>query len=116
MQIRVAHLYPAYLNIYADRGNIAVLERRAAARGHSLVVDPITLETATQEGAHDLYYVGGGQDREQAMIAPPSGTAQRSSPSAADTSSSVAAIGAGTAPGCPGRASSRTRRSRASSG
>ena len=70
MQIRVAHLYPAYLNIYADRGNIAVLERRAAARGHSLVVDPITLETATQEGAHDLYYVGGGQDREQAMIAP----------------------------------------------
>lgn len=70
LQIRVAHLYPAYLNIYADRGNIAVLERRAAARGHSLVVDPITLETATQEGAHDLYYVGGGQDREQAMIAP----------------------------------------------
>ena len=70
LQIRVAHLYPAYLNIYADRGTIAVLERRAAARGHSLVVDPITLETATQEGAHDLYYVGGGQDREQAMIAP----------------------------------------------
>ena len=38
MQIRVAHLYPAYLNIYADRGNIAVFERRAAARGHQLVV------------------------------------------------------------------------------
>ena len=30
MEIRVAHLYPEYLNIYADRGNIAVLERRAA--------------------------------------------------------------------------------------
>ena len=43
MEIRVAHLYPAYLNIYADRGNIAVLERRAAARGHELLVEPITL-------------------------------------------------------------------------
>ena len=25
MKIRVGHLYPTYLNIYADRGNIAVL-------------------------------------------------------------------------------------------
>ena len=30
MRIAVAHLYPDYLNIYADRGNIAVLARRAA--------------------------------------------------------------------------------------
>ena len=30
MRIRVGHLYPDYLNIYADRGNIAVL----AERGH----------------------------------------------------------------------------------
>jgi CobQ-like glutamine amidotransferase family enzyme len=32
--IRVGHLYPEYLNIYADRGNIAVLARRAELRGH----------------------------------------------------------------------------------
>ena len=70
VEIRVAHLYPAYLNIYADRGNIAVLQRRAEARGHALVVEPITLETPLRAGAHDLFYVGGGQDREQAMIAP----------------------------------------------
>jgi CobQ-like glutamine amidotransferase family enzyme len=70
MEIRVAHLYPAYLNIYADRGNIAVFERRAAARGHTLVVEPVTLGSPAALGAHDLLYVGGGQDREQAMIAP----------------------------------------------
>ena len=70
MEIRVAHLYPAYLNIYADRGNIAVLERRAGARGHELVVEPITLGSGSELGAYDLFYVGGGQDREQAMIAP----------------------------------------------
>jgi len=70
MIIRVGHLYPEYLNIYADRGNIAVFTRRAAARGHDLRVEPVTLETPLEPGAHDLLYVGGGQDREQAMIAP----------------------------------------------
>jgi len=68
--VRVGHLYPEYLNIYADRGNIAVLERRAAARGHELEVEAVSLGTPLEPGAHDLLYVGGGQDREQAMIAP----------------------------------------------
>ncbi len=70
MIVRVGHLYPEYLNIYADRGNIAVLARRAAARGHELRVEPVTLGTPLTPGAHDLLYVGGGQDREQAMISP----------------------------------------------
>jgi CobQ-like glutamine amidotransferase family enzyme len=67
--LRVGHLYPEYLNIYADRGNIAVLERRASVRGHELCIEPVTVGTALEPGAHDLLYVGGGQDREQAMIA-----------------------------------------------
>jgi CobQ-like glutamine amidotransferase family enzyme len=70
MKIRVGHLYPEYLNIYADRGNIAVLARRAALRGHHLDVDAIGLGRELKSGAHDLLYVGGGQDREQALIAP----------------------------------------------
>jgi lipid II isoglutaminyl synthase (glutamine-hydrolysing) len=67
--IRVGHLYPDYLNIYADRGNIAVLERRAAWRGHELRVTPLGLGDAIVPGEHDLYYVGGGQDREQLLVA-----------------------------------------------
>jgi CobQ-like glutamine amidotransferase family enzyme len=67
--IRVGHLYPDYLNIYADRGNIAVFARRAAWRGHSLEVDAIGMSDAIVPGAHDLYYVGGGQDREQLLVA-----------------------------------------------
>ena len=68
-RIRVGHLYPDYLNIYADRGNIAVFARRAAWRGHELVVDGLGLDEAIVPGAHDLYYVGGGQDREQFLVA-----------------------------------------------
>ena len=69
MKIRVGHLYPDYLNIYADRGNIAVLARRAAWRGHELEVRGLSIGDAADPAAHDLLYVGGGQDREQALIA-----------------------------------------------
>jgi CobQ-like glutamine amidotransferase family enzyme len=70
VKIRVGHLYPDYLNIYADRGNIAVLTRRAALRGHELEVRAVGLGDLLDPSAHDLLYVGGGQDREQALIAP----------------------------------------------
>ena len=69
MRIRVAHLYADYLNIYADRGNIAGLGRRAAWRGHELDVESLSLGEAIRPGAHDLLYIGGGQDREQALVA-----------------------------------------------
>ena len=68
--IRVAHLYPEYLNIYADRGNIAVLSSRARWRGFELEVEAVSLGDALRPGEHDLLYIGGGQDREQALIAP----------------------------------------------
>jgi CobQ-like glutamine amidotransferase family enzyme len=68
--LRVAHLYPEYLNIYADRGNIAVFANRARWRGIELVVEPVSVGEALRPGEHDLIYVGGGQDREQALIAP----------------------------------------------
>jgi lipid II isoglutaminyl synthase (glutamine-hydrolysing) len=70
MKVLIGHLYPDYLNIYADRGNIAVFERRAAWRGIELEVEEIGPEDEVRAGAHDLLYIGGGQDREQALIAP----------------------------------------------
>jgi hypothetical protein len=70
VRIRVGHLYPDYLNIYADRGNIAVLARRAGWRGHELDVAAVSVGDRVRPGEHDLLYVGGGQDREQALIAP----------------------------------------------
>ena len=69
MKIRVGHLYPDYLNIYADRGNIAVLDARARARGHELDVRAIGMHDPVPAGEIDLFYVGGGQDREQALVA-----------------------------------------------
>jgi lipid II isoglutaminyl synthase (glutamine-hydrolysing) len=70
LRIVVGHLFPDYLNIYADRGNMAVLARRAAWRGHELEVRGLGADDVLAPGEHDLYYIGGGQDREQELIAP----------------------------------------------
>ena len=70
MKIVVGHLYPGYLNIYADRGNMAVLARRAEWRGIGFEYRTIGLGERVPPREIDLIYVGGGQDREQALIAP----------------------------------------------
>jgi lipid II isoglutaminyl synthase (glutamine-hydrolysing) len=65
--IRVGHLYPEHLNIYADRGNMAVLERRCGWRGIGFEVLGVGPGDRLPEA--DLYYLGGGQDRDQLLIA-----------------------------------------------
>ena len=70
MRLRVGHLYPEYLNIYADRGNIAVLRAARSSAGTRSRSRRSASGTKSHAGAYDLYYVGGGQDREQAAIAP----------------------------------------------
>ena len=70
MKIRIGHLYPDHLNIYADRGNMAVLARRAEWRGIGFEWQGIGPGEPLDPAAFDLLYVGGGQDREQALVAP----------------------------------------------
>lgn len=68
-RIRLLHLYDRYLNIYADRGNIEVLRTRAAWRGIELDVQGLDPGDRFEPGDFDILYVGGGQDRDQQMIA-----------------------------------------------
>jgi CobQ-like glutamine amidotransferase family enzyme len=68
--LRVCALYPDLMNIYADRGNLLVLERRCAWRGLDFELSACGLgERLDGEAAHDLYYLGGGQDRDQRLCA-----------------------------------------------
>jgi hypothetical protein len=57
------------MNIYADRGNIAVLQRRCAWRGIGFELARAGPGDEVDPGAHDLFYIGGGQDRDQALVA-----------------------------------------------
>jgi CobQ-like glutamine amidotransferase family enzyme len=68
-RVRVLHIYDRYLNIYADRGNMLVLQQRGAWRGVDVQVTGLELGQTFEPGEYDLLYVGGGQDRDQAAIA-----------------------------------------------
>ena len=67
--VRLCHLYPDLMNIYADRGNIAVFRQRLAWREMGLQITEIGIGDIIEPGAHDLYYLGGGQDRDQNLVA-----------------------------------------------
>ena len=62
-------LYPDLMNIYADRGNLIVLERRCAWRGIGFQLSSSGLGEPLDGDAHDLLYIGGGQDRDQRLCA-----------------------------------------------
>ena len=69
LTLRVCALYPDLMNIYADRGNLLVLQRRCAWRGIGFELEASGLGERLQADAHDLYYLGGGQDRDQRLCA-----------------------------------------------
>jgi hypothetical protein len=68
-ELRIAHLYAHFLNIYGDRGNILALTQRARWRGINVNVDAIGLEHPLDPEQYDLYFIGGGQDKQQQVIA-----------------------------------------------
>ena len=69
MELRLLALYPEQMNIYADRGNIIFLRRRCEWRGIAFAYARAGIGDALHPAAHDLIYVGGGQDRDQRMVA-----------------------------------------------
>jgi CobQ-like glutamine amidotransferase family enzyme len=69
MELRFLALYPEQMNIYADRGNIVFLRRRCEWRGIGFSYAAAGPGEGFDPGAHDLVYIGGGQDRDQRMVA-----------------------------------------------
>jgi lipid II isoglutaminyl synthase (glutamine-hydrolysing) len=67
--LRVCSLYPELMNIYADRGNIAILRARCEWRGLGFEHTAVSLGEPVDPDAHDLFYMGGGQDRDQVAVA-----------------------------------------------
>jgi CobQ-like glutamine amidotransferase family enzyme len=67
--LRICSLYPELMNIYADRGNIAVLRARCEWRGLDFEHSAASLGDPLEPDGHDLFYMGGGQDRDQIAVA-----------------------------------------------
>ncbi len=67
--LRLLALYPEQMNIYADRGNILFLQRRTEWRGIDFEYAAAGPGDGLDPAAHDLIYIGGGQDRDQVLVA-----------------------------------------------
>jgi lipid II isoglutaminyl synthase (glutamine-hydrolysing) len=92
-ELRVCALYPDLMNIYADRGNMLMLERRCAWRGLGFRLAAAGLGEAVDPDAHQLFYIGGGQDRDQALCARDLATVKRDAlHAAADAGKVVLAV------------------------
>ena len=68
-ELRLLALYPEQMNIYADRGNILFLERRCEWRGIGFYYAASGPGEEFDPAGHDLIYIGGGQDRDQLLVA-----------------------------------------------
>ena len=67
--LRVCALYPDLMNIYADRGNLLMLERRCHWRKIGFELGRSDLGDRLDPDSAELFYIGGGQDRDQERCA-----------------------------------------------
>jgi CobQ-like glutamine amidotransferase family enzyme len=75
--LRVCALYPDLMNIYADRGNLSLLQRRCEWRGLGFELTGVGLNEPLDPDGADFFYIGGGQDRDQALCAEDMATHKR---------------------------------------
>ncbi|MCA9788465.1 MAG: glutamine amidotransferase [Cyanobacteria bacterium HKST-UBA06] len=68
MKLVIAHLYPAHLNMYGDRGNVLAMVHRARCRGIEAEVVPVGPGDALVPEAVDFVFMGGGQDAQQMLV------------------------------------------------
>jgi CobQ-like glutamine amidotransferase family enzyme len=68
VKFNVGWLYPDLMNIYGDRGNIVTLLKRAEWHGLEPKLVEIGRGPASEMQEVDVFFFGGGQDREQALI------------------------------------------------
>jgi CobQ-like glutamine amidotransferase family enzyme len=66
------------MNIYADRGNLQLLRKRCEWRGIGFELAGAGLGDPVDPEQHDLFYIGGGQDRDQVLCAEDLATVKRS--------------------------------------
>ena len=67
LKISIAYLYPKLLNLYGDIGNVITLKKRCEWRGIEVEFDEIDIGDSIID--HDLYFIGGGQDKQQQDVA-----------------------------------------------
>ncbi len=69
MKLTIHHLYADMMNLYGDRGNVISIKKRCEWRAIPVDVVDVGLGETIKPSGCDLFLFGGGQDREQALLA-----------------------------------------------
>lgn len=68
-KISIAHLYPKLLNLYGDFGNILALKNRCILRNIDVEIRNLGLNENFNVNDFDIFFIGGGQDQQQSIVA-----------------------------------------------
>lgn len=68
MKLNVCWMYHDIMDLYGDKGNMMVLQKRCEDRGISITIDTLTIGDKKDLCVYDLLFLGGGADKEQMML------------------------------------------------
>lgn len=68
MDLKILWMYHDLMDLYGDKGNIQVLKTRCAERKIPCIIDTCGIGEERDPRNYDLFFLGGGADREQEMI------------------------------------------------
>ena len=68
MELKILWMYHDLMDLYGDKGNIETLRYRASKRGINVIVDTCTLQEKRNIEEYDIFFLGGGADKEQTLI------------------------------------------------
>jgi lipid II isoglutaminyl synthase (glutamine-hydrolysing) len=68
LRLVICQLYPDLMSIYGDRGNVTALVQRARWRGIDATVTAHSIGSEGTLDDADLFFFGGGQDRQQVAV------------------------------------------------
>ena len=68
MELNVCWMYHDIMDLYGDKGNMMVLQKRCEERGISITIDTLSIGDQRDLRAYDLLFLGGGADKEQMML------------------------------------------------
>lgn len=67
--LNICHFYPDLMDTYGDKGNITAIVKRCQWRGIDVTVSNISVGDSLSASHFDFFFFGGGQDRQQSIVA-----------------------------------------------
>lgn len=68
MKLKVLHLYHDIMDLYGDKGNMMTIKYRCEERGIDFIYDTCSIGEEKDYSSYNLIFMGGGADREQAIL------------------------------------------------